>query len=114
MEPLEQAPVTLVLPLMSCSWCDYFYSAWRGYEQERGAYPDAALVAAHGYERDTITGDPPLWHRARPRPRPVRERPNGLTAAGACAAEAAVFLRSATRAAQPLAHCVREALPSVT
>ncbi|MET7888762.1 DUF2637 domain-containing protein [Streptomyces avermitilis] len=39
------------------SWYDYFYSAWRSYEQERGAYPDAAALAAYVYERDTITGD---------------------------------------------------------
>ncbi|WP_455356703.1 DUF2637 domain-containing protein [Streptomyces sp. SYSU K217416] len=38
-------------------WYDYFYSAWRTYEQERGAYPDAAALAAYVYERDTITGD---------------------------------------------------------
>nr|WP_260848427.1 DUF2637 domain-containing protein [Streptomyces sp. SLBN-118] len=38
-------------------WFDYFYSAWRTYEQERGAYPDAAALAAYVYERDTITGD---------------------------------------------------------
>ncbi|MEU9372059.1 hypothetical protein AB0D71_47195, partial [Streptomyces avermitilis] len=39
------------------SWYDYFYSAWRSYEQERGAYPDAAALAAYVYGRDTITGD---------------------------------------------------------
>ncbi|MEU9014634.1 DUF2637 domain-containing protein [Streptomyces sp. NPDC048479] len=38
-------------------WYDYFYSAWRTYAQERGAYPDAAALAAFVYERDTITGD---------------------------------------------------------
>ncbi|MFK4227549.1 hypothetical protein [Streptomyces sp. NPDC019890] len=38
-------------------WYDYFYSAWRTYERERGAYPDAAALAAYVYERDTITGD---------------------------------------------------------
>ncbi|MEU9214838.1 hypothetical protein AB0D27_45150, partial [Streptomyces sp. NPDC048415] len=37
-------------------WDDYFYSAWRTYEQERGTYPDAAALAAHVYERDGITG----------------------------------------------------------
>ncbi|MEV6654151.1 DUF2637 domain-containing protein [Streptomyces sp. NPDC051219] len=39
------------------SWYDYFYSAWRSYEQERGAFPDAAALAAYVDERDTITGD---------------------------------------------------------
>ncbi|WP_246113595.1 DUF2637 domain-containing protein [Streptomyces montanus] len=39
------------------SWYDYFYSAWLSYQQERGAYPDAAALAAYVYERDTITGD---------------------------------------------------------
>ncbi|WP_254710917.1 DUF2637 domain-containing protein [Streptomyces lunaelactis] len=38
------------------SWYDYFYSAWLSYQQERGAYPDAAALAAYVYERDTITG----------------------------------------------------------
>jgi hypothetical protein len=38
-------------------WYDYFHSAWRTYEQQRGAYPDAAALAAYVYERDTITGD---------------------------------------------------------
>lgn len=39
------------------SWNDYFYNAWRSYGQERGAYPDAAALAAYVYERDAITGD---------------------------------------------------------
>ncbi len=39
------------------SWYDYFYSAWRSYAQERGAYPDASALAEYLYERDTITGD---------------------------------------------------------
>jgi hypothetical protein len=39
------------------SWHDYFYSAWLSYQQERGAYPDAAALAAYVYDRDTITGD---------------------------------------------------------
>jgi hypothetical protein len=38
------------------SWYDYFHSAWRSYEQERGSYPDAAALAAYVYERDAITG----------------------------------------------------------
>ncbi|MEU5298965.1 DUF2637 domain-containing protein, partial [Streptomyces umbrinus] len=38
-------------------WQDYFYSAWRSYEQERGTYPDAAALAAYVYERDSVTGD---------------------------------------------------------
>ncbi|WP_455907359.1 DUF2637 domain-containing protein [Streptomyces mirabilis] len=38
------------------SWYDYFYSAWRSYEQERGDYPDAGALAAYVYERDGITG----------------------------------------------------------
>ncbi|WP_331765326.1 DUF2637 domain-containing protein (plasmid) [Streptomyces sp. NBC_01384] len=38
------------------SWHDYFYSAWRSYEHERGAYPDAVALAAYVYERDGITG----------------------------------------------------------
>jgi hypothetical protein len=38
------------------SWYDYFYSAWRSYEQERGAYLDAGALAAYVYERDGITG----------------------------------------------------------
>jgi hypothetical protein len=37
-------------------WDDYFYSAWRTYEQERGTYPGAAALAAYVYERDGITG----------------------------------------------------------
>ncbi|MFF4139182.1 hypothetical protein ACFY1B_49170 [Streptomyces mirabilis] len=38
------------------SWYDYFYSAWRSYEQERGDYPDAGALAAYVYERDGVTG----------------------------------------------------------
>ncbi|MEU9214813.1 DUF2637 domain-containing protein [Streptomyces sp. NPDC048415] len=37
-------------------WDDYFSSAWRIYEQERGTYPGAAALAAYVYERDGITG----------------------------------------------------------
>lgn len=36
------------------SWYDYFHSAWRNYEQEHGAYPDAAALAAYVHERDGI------------------------------------------------------------
>ncbi|MEU6285681.1 DUF2637 domain-containing protein [Streptomyces sp. NPDC047028] len=36
-------------------WGDYFYNAWLAYEQEHGARPDAAALAAYVYERDQIT-----------------------------------------------------------
>jgi hypothetical protein len=38
------------------SWYDYFYNSWFAYAQERGAYPDAAALAAYVYERDQIAG----------------------------------------------------------
>ncbi|MFD7004037.1 DUF2637 domain-containing protein, partial [Streptomyces mirabilis] len=38
------------------SWDDYFYSAWRTFQQERGFYPHADALAAYVYERDFITG----------------------------------------------------------
>ncbi|MEU9546390.1 hypothetical protein AB0E09_49195, partial [Streptomyces mirabilis] len=38
------------------SWDDYFYSAWRTFQQERGFYPHADALAAYLYERDFITG----------------------------------------------------------
>jgi len=54
--PHTEEPTASDEPQETDQWDDYFYSAWRAYAQERGAYPDAAALAAYVYETDGITG----------------------------------------------------------
>ncbi|MFD5762569.1 DUF2637 domain-containing protein [Streptomyces sp. NPDC127044] len=38
------------------SWDGFFYSAWLTYAHQYGEYPDAAVLAAYVFQRDSITG----------------------------------------------------------
>ncbi|MEU8936275.1 hypothetical protein AB0D30_41135, partial [Streptomyces sp. NPDC048409] len=44
-------------PAADQSWEDYFYSAWRSFQQDHGFRPTADVLAAYVYERDMVTNE---------------------------------------------------------